>query len=241
MSYVQSVASAAFFSALESRLDRYDLLTHPYYQAWSNGELTRDDLREYAAEYWHHVSAFPTYLSALHSRLPDGALRRTVLANLADEEGLLHAGPDARPHSDLWMDFATGMGANGAAVRTRSLAPQTRALLDHFRAAMQASPAAALAALYAYESRVPAIAKTKAEGLEAHYATDAATRRYFTLHTTADVYHSQVWRDALADELAAHPEQTEAALSAGEAAAHALWSTLDGVESARHSRAAAAA
>jgi len=239
MSYVPSHASAAFFSALETRLDRYDLLTHAYYKAWSAGELTRDDLREYAAEYWHHVSAFPTYLSTLHSRLPDGGLRRTVLANLADEEGLLHAGADARPHSDLWMDFATGMGADESSVRARSLAPQTRALLDHFEAAMQASPAAALAALYAYESRVPAIARTKAEGLEAHYMADAATRRYFTLHTTADVFHSQVWGDALAAELAAHPEHTEAALASGEAAAQALWSTLDGIESARHSRAAA--
>ena len=77
--------SPVFFSALEDRLERYDLLKHPYYQAWSKGELTREDLREYASEYWHHVSAFPTYLSALHSQLPDGELRRTVLENLADE------------------------------------------------------------------------------------------------------------------------------------------------------------
>ena len=73
-----SDASAAFFSALDARLQRYNLLQHPYYQAWSKGELTRGDLREYAAEYWHHVSAFPAYLSALHSRLPDGKLRRDV-------------------------------------------------------------------------------------------------------------------------------------------------------------------
>ena len=96
-----------FFSALDSRIARYNLLEHPFYQAWSKGELTRDELRAYASEYWHHVSAFPTYLSALHARLGDGTLRRTVLANLADEEGL----PGGRPHSDLWMDFAAGMGA----------------------------------------------------------------------------------------------------------------------------------
>ncbi len=108
---------SSFFSALEARLDSYDLLKHPYYQAWSKGELTREDLREYASEYWHHVSAFPAYLSALHSNLPDGQLRRTVLANLADEEGLA----DGHPHSDLWMDFARGMGANESDVRGREL------------------------------------------------------------------------------------------------------------------------
>jgi pyrroloquinoline-quinone synthase len=234
-------SSASFFSALDARIDGYDLLKHSYYQAWSAGELTRDDLREYASEYWHHVSAFPAYLSALHSRLPDGRLRRVVLENLADEEGLLHASEDARAHSDLWMDFATGMGAEEAEVRGRELNAETQALIAHFCSAMHGSPTAALAALYAYESRVPAIAKTKAEGLEKHYGADAATRRYFTVHTTADVYHAQVWRDALAAELAARPEEAEAALTAAEDAARALWATLDGVEAKRQQRVAVAA
>jgi pyrroloquinoline-quinone synthase len=234
-------SSAAFFAALDACVERYDLLQHAFYQAWSAGELTREDLREYAAEYWHHVSEFPAYLSALHSRLPDGKLRRTVLENLADEEGLLHGGEDARPHSDLWMDFATGMGAEEGAVRERELAHETRALLGRFREAMNGSTAAALAALYAYESRVPAIAKTKAEGLERHYGADAATRRYFAVHTTADVYHAQVWRDALTAELAERPEHTEAALAAAEDAAKALWVALDGVERKRQQRIALAA
>lgn len=224
--------SAVFFSALEGRIDRYNLLNHPYYQAWSKGELTREDLREYASEYWHHVSAFPAYLSALHSALPDGKVRRTILENLADEEGL----QDGAPHSDLWMDFARGMGAEESAVRVREIGPHTRALIEHFRAAMTKSPAEAMAALYTYESRVPAIAKTKAEGLEQHYGTDAATRRYFTLHTKADVHHARVWHDLLTAELEAHPDQTEAALQAGEDAARTLWATLDGIEAGRHGR-----
>ena len=77
MSEVSAVTQ--FFAALDARIARYDLLQHPFYQAWSKGELTRDELREYASEYWHHVSAFPTYLSALHARLEDAPLRRTVL------------------------------------------------------------------------------------------------------------------------------------------------------------------
>ena len=230
-------SSTAFFPALEIRLKNYDLLQHPFYQAWSKGELTREDLREYASEYWHHVSAFPAYLSALHSQLPDGKLRRVVLENLADEEGL----SDGTPHSDLWMDFARGMGAEETAVRDRKIGPQTRALLEYFRATMELSPEPALAALYAYESRVPAIARTKEDGLTHHYGADAATRRYFTVHTTADVHHARVWRNALTAELAAHPEETEAALAAGEEAARVLWATLDGIEKARQARMAAAA
>jgi pyrroloquinoline-quinone synthase len=181
----------AFFTALDARIAPYNLLEHPFYQAWSTGELTREELREYASEYWHHVSSFPTYLSALHARLEDAPLRRTVLENLADEEAI----PGGRPHSELWMDFATGMGAQPDDVRSREVQPETIALVEHFRQAMQAAPAAALATLYTYESRVPAIARTKAEGLRAHYGADAATARYFTLHQTADVHHAPrlVW------------------------------------------------
>lgn len=218
-----------FFAALDARIARYDLLQHPFYQAWSQGELTRDELREYASEYWHHVSAFPTYLSALHAHLDDAPLRRTVLENLADEEGL----PAGRPHSDLWMDFATGMGANSADVRDRKLQPETASLIAHFRGAMQASTASALASLYTYESRVPAIAHTKAEGLKQYYGADKATARYFTLHQTADLRHAQVWRDAIEAELTAHPEDADTALDAAEATASILWSALSGIERER--------
>ena len=226
--------NAEFWSRFEERVAPYDLLKHPFYQAWSKGELTRGDLREYAAEYWHHVAAFPTYLSALHSRLPDGEMRREVLRNLAEEEGV--DSPTGRPHSDLWMDFAEGMGAARAEVESREIAPETVALMATFRGLMQEGKASsAMAALYAYESKVPAIAVTKAEGLAKHYGTDGAAARYFTLHQTADVAHAGVWRELIDKDLAASPESAEAALSAGEQAARALWVALDGVERRRRS------
>jgi pyrroloquinoline-quinone synthase len=228
-------ATTAFWSRFEERVAPYNLLTHPFYQAWSRGDLTRDDLRTYAAEYWHHVSAFPTYLSALHSRLPDAELRREVLRNLSEEEGT--DAPTARPHSDLWMDFAEGMGATRSDVESHAVQPEMTALLNTFRIAMaDPTPAAAFAALYAYESKVPAIAVTKAEGLAAHYDADATTARYFTLHQTADVAHASVWRELINQQIANDPAAAEAALASAERAAHALWTALDGVERERLAR-----
>lgn len=228
-------STTEFWNRFEERTAPYNLLAHPFYQAWSRGELTREDLRVYAAEYWHHVSAFPTYLSALHSRLPDAELRREVLRNLAEEEGT--DAPAGRPHSDLWMDFAEGMGASRDEVTMHAVQPEMKSLLGTFRAAMQEpEPAAAFAALYAYESKVPAIAVTKAEGLAAHYGADAAAMRYFTLHQTADVAHASVWRELIDKQIALEPAATEAALEAGERAARALWTALDGVERERLAR-----
>jgi pyrroloquinoline-quinone synthase len=225
-------ANVEFWIRFEERVAPYDLLKHPFYQAWSKGELTHNDLREYAAEYWHHVSAFPAYLSALHSRLPDGEMRREVLRNLAEEEGV--DSPTGRPHSDLWMDFAEGMGAMPADVRARKPGPETEALIAAFRGLMQDGNAgSAMAALYAYESKIPAIAITKAEGLAKHYQTEGLAARYFTLHQTADVAHAAVWRELIDKELTASPESADAALNAGEQAAKALWIALDGVERRR--------
>ena len=218
----------AFLAALEERIARYDLLCHPYYKAWTAGQLTRDDLREYAADYYHHVAAFPTYLSALHSRLEDGEARRAVLRNLCEEE------IDGRPHSELWLDFVGGMGADRDEVRERAPLAEVRELIAEFRrVAREGTTAEALAAFYAYESQVPRVAKQKADGLAQRYGADAKTCGYFTLHQFADVEHSHVWRELLSAEVTKHPEQAEAALNTAESRRSALWHALDGMEARR--------
>jgi pyrroloquinoline-quinone synthase len=232
--------SAEFFQQLDARIAKYDLLCHPFYQAWSEGKLTREDLREYAQDYYHHVEAFPTYLAELGIRLDEGELRRAILANMADEKGLEDAfGEPARAHSELWLDFAEGMGARREMISHCPL-PEIKALMAFFhRVASEGAPEEALAAFYAYESQVPRVAKEKARGLQQRYGADAKTCGYFTLHTTADVYHSQVWRQQLAKRLEAHPDTAEKALTAGENAAKALWRALDGIEARRTMKAAA--
>lgn len=217
-----------FLQELNARIARYDLLCHPFYQAWSEGKLTGADLREYAADYYHHVAAFPTYLSAFHARLEDGGLRRNVLRNLADEE------IEGRAHADLWLDFAEGMGARPADVTARKPLAHIAQLIAHFRQVAQTGTRAeVLATLYAYESQVPRVAAEKAKGLRERYGSDARTCGYFTLHQFADVKHSAVWRDELTRELATDPGQTFAALAAAETAAQKLWQALDGVEARR--------
>lgn len=223
-----------FLEELDARIAKYDLLCHPFYKAWSAGELTREDLREYALDYYQHVHAFPSYLAAFALRLNEGELRRAVLANMRDEQG----GENELAHSDLWLDFAEGMGARRAALGHMPVKEMNQ-LTSHFaRVAEEGTPEEALAAFYAYESQVPQIAKEKDRGLREWYGADEQTTRYFTLHATADVYHSNVWREQLAKRVEANPETAEKALNAAEAAAKALWTALDGMEARRMQTAA---
>ena len=222
-----------FLSLLDQRIHSYDLLCHPFYKAWSAGELTRDDLRAYAEGYYPHVEAFPGYLAQLGVRLEEGELRRADLANMNDEKGGEDSfGEPERSHSELWLDFVEGMGGNRAPKRRP--VGEVRKLISCFqRVAGEGTPEEALAAFYAYESQVPRVAQEKDRGLREIYGANEKTRGYFTLHATADVYHSQVWRKQLEKRVKANPETAERALVAAETAAKALWNVLDGFEARR--------
>jgi pyrroloquinoline-quinone synthase len=223
-----------FLRELDARVAKYDLLCHPFYKAWSAGDLTREDLRAYALDYYQHVNAFPSYLAAFALRLNEGELRRAVLANMRDEQGG-DAGPGetAEAHSDLWMDFAEGMGAARGTYGHKAV-PEVKRLVKHFaRVAEEGTPEEALAAFYAYESQVPRVATEKDRGLRELYSADEHTTRYFTLHATADVYHANIWREQLGKRVAENPETAGQALDAAEAAAKALWNALDGIEMRR--------
>ena len=222
-----------FLSLLDQRIHSYDLLCHPFYKAWSAGELTRDYLRAYAEGYYPHVEAFPGYLAQLGVRLEEGELRRAVLANMNDEKGGEDSfGEPERSHSELWLDFVEGMGGNRAPKRRP--VGEVRKLISCFqRVAGEGTPEEALAAFYAYESQVPRVAQEKDRGLREIYGANEKTRGYFTLHATADVYHSQVWRKQLEKRVKANPETAERALVAAETAAKALWNVLDGFEARR--------
>ena len=117
---------------------------------------------------------------------------------------------------------------------------EIRQLIRHFhQVAGEGSAEEALAAFYAYESQVPHIAKEKERGLRESYGADDKTCGYFSLHATADVYHSKVWRKQLEKRIASHPEAADAALNAAENAARMLWKALDGIDARRVARAVA--
>lgn len=225
---------AEFSAQLDARIAQYDLLCHPFYKAWAAGELTRADLREYAQDYYHHVEAFPSYLAAFALRLEEGELRSAVLTNMCDERGVEGGvGKDSVPHSELWLDFAEGMGSSRD-LRWHTPIPEIRQLTKYFQGVADgASSEEALATFYAYESQVPRVAQEKARGLRERYGADEKTCGYFSLHATADVYHSRVWRSQLEKRVEENPACAEAALDAAENAARTLWRALDGIEARR--------
>lgn len=214
----------SWWAELHSRIQSYDLLRHPYYVAWSMGQLTKQEIAEYAGDYYHHVKAFPDYLAELENRLPDGELKDSIKQNRLEEKG----------HSDLWLNFAEGMGADREAVKRGSPSATMASLMNTYMETARKAPVVeALTQFYAYESQVPRVAGEKGRWLNETYNCDTKTRYYFTLHETADVRHAEVWRQLINTELEKDPQSAESALTAGETGARKLWEALDGIDAAR--------
>jgi pyrroloquinoline-quinone synthase len=209
-------------SEIDALVERKHLLKHPFYTAWTEGTLTLEALRGYAGQYYRHVLSFPTYLSAVHSETPDLETRQYLLENLIDEER------GSENHPELWLRFAEGIGCRREDVRAAAPLPETAACDRVFRDVASQGAAAGLAALYAYESMVPAVAESKIDGLKRHYAIDdESTLRFFTVHLEVDERHADVARDLL--ERTAPADERSAAKRAASDALDALWGLLDGV------------
>jgi pyrroloquinoline-quinone synthase len=212
-----------FLTALDALIAEKHLLQHPFYQLWSQGRLTRENLREYAVSYYPQVAAFPTYVSGVHSGCEDAALRQELLENLIEEE----RGPENHPA--LWRKFAAALGAAESDMASSPRTPEVAETIAEFRRSTRGSTAEGLAALYAYESQIPEISKTKREGLTEFYGiAEGDATLFFSVHETADVWHRQVEREALG-RVAGTPEERAKALEAARRCCEALNRALDGV------------
>ncbi len=171
----------------------------------------------------HHVAAFPTYLSAVHAKCDDQITRKQLLANLIDEEA---GSPN---HPELWLQFAEGLGVSRANVQDAEKWSETGNLIDTFRSICgDPSIAQGLAALYAYESQIPAICESKIDGLKKHYGfTNPKDYQYFGVHIEADREHSAAERKML--ESFVNKENFESIKASVNRVLDALWEMLSGV------------
>jgi pyrroloquinoline-quinone synthase len=212
-----------YLDKIDDAIAEKHLLKHPFYLAWTRGELSRKALTDYARQYYHHVAAFPTYLSAVHAKCNDQATRKQLLGNLIDEEA---GSPN---HPELWLKFAEALGVSDVVVRSTDKQPETKNLIDTFRSICgEGSTAEGLAALYAYESQIPAICESKIDGLKRHYGfINPEHYRYFSVHIEADREHSAAERKMLGTYIDHH--NFESVKESVNRVLNTLWEMLSGV------------
>ena len=220
-----------FSKQLADKLDEYHLLKHPFYQAWNEGKLNREIIKDYAEQYYQHVKAFPRYISATHSICEDIEKRKILLENLQDEQN-----PNA-DHPKLWKNFALAMGADPDKIENVKREWFTNDMIENFFYQARKSYAEGLASLYTYERQIPEIAETKIRGLKKFYGvTSKEGLEFFEAHKAADVIHRKEC-EKLLDALS--EEEKDKAEKASVLTARYLWNFLSGMSSKHNLQAAA--
>ncbi len=209
---------------LDSRISRRRLLDHTFYQRWTCGELSREELRDYARNYFHYAMAFPTFISAMHMHTSDLATRQMLLENLIEEER------GEENHPELWLRFCESLGLERDEVTSGAPNAATRNLIATMHSlAREGALHEGLAALYAYESQIPGVAKAKIEGLAKWYSIGAPRDvAFFSVHMEADVVHSETSRSILR-RLCDTPDKVDEAERATSRTLDALYGFLDSV------------
>jgi pyrroloquinoline-quinone synthase len=181
---------------------KYDLNEHPFYRAWRAGTLPPSALSAYAADYAPFIAAV-----------------EQGWRSLGDDD---HANEE-REHTRLWEHFRDAAGAPDA---TDGRGPNVQAMALAATAQQAFSdPATAVGALYAFEAQQPSTARSKLEGLRAHYGMSDDQTAYFRVH--AGDYGERDRLAGVAGRLT--PDERALAVSACETTCQAMWAALDGV------------
>lgn len=215
-----------FLEQLNINLKQYHLLDHPFYQLWNMGKLSHSTLQTYAKEYYHHVAAFPCYISAIHSKCSDIKTRQILLGNLIEEE------QGEENHPELWKRFAEGLGCSRNSFTSEPKLTSTQKLVQGYFKLTAKSFATGLGALYAYERQTPEISDSKIQGLQKFYGvSDYRTLQFFIVHSKVDQWHTQECANMI-DNLS--PEEQKSAYKGAIKGAKLLWQFLDGINISYH-------
>ena len=191
-----------FKQALDSKISKYNLLDHPFYQAWSAGELPVEALKCYAREYGAFISTLPKGWDTLND--PETVEEETE-------------------HIDMWADFADGLNTEVSEAQI----PQVKALLETAENLFSESETA-LGALYAFEAQQPETAKSKLTGLKEFYQLPEKVEPYFETHS----HNEHEAEKLLERIGALPSDSQESVVQACEQMSSALWDALTGIHDA---------
>jgi pyrroloquinoline-quinone synthase len=185
---------------------RWNLLAHSFYQRWTKGNLTRDELCDYIEQYAHVVRAVPAWLEQVR-----GGDSAQVARHAAEE----------RSHVEMWEQFGQALGLSSDAIRSTPANAATARLIQ--AGTELAADGQAAAVVWALEAQTPAVAGAKLAGLSSFYGIGAQDGgRYFAVHQQLDIEHSAELRALCSDG----SERAAAVMS------EALWDLLTSVEAA---------
>ena len=176
------MASLAQFDDL---ISSKSLLKHPFYVAWSKGELTMDDMKVYAREYFQLARRVP----AIVERVRERAIEKKPEIVDAIEHNL----QDEIEHIELWKRFASSLGISEEELLAYRPSQKVLDAVAGLENGAEGTFDEAVSTMYALERELPEISQTKKDGLcEFYNLTSEDAHIYFDEHLK-EAKHLNVW------------------------------------------------
>jgi len=176
-------------------IEERSLLKHPFYQAWSDGKLTRESLAGYSKEYYQLVKAVPIFMTQLMDYVPSSMYNEL---DFHQQEEFSHI--------SMWERFASGLGVSRNDLLNHDGLYKTNHAISGMHTLMS-SFVSGSTAMYALEKEIPKISQTKLEGLAEFYGlTSEDVTKYFKEHMEADIRHTASWKKAI-DGFSGHDQE----------------------------------
>jgi len=171
---------------IDQLIEERSLLNHPFYQAWSDGKLTRESLAGYSKEYYQLVKSVPIFMTQLMDNVPESSYDEL---DYHQQEEFTHIG--------MWEKFASGLGiSRNDLLNHKGLYKTNHAVsgMHHLMTSVESGASA----MYAFEKEIPKISEIKLQGLKEFYGlTSKDVTTYFKEHMVADIRHAASWKDLI--------------------------------------------
>lgn len=179
--------------SIDDNIQHKSLLKHKFYQLWSAGSLSMEDLRGYSKEYFQLVNAVPDLVGNVL-----GQLTSEVEQNVGHINTIKHNMEEEKQHVAPWVSFAEAIGVTRNDLFGYECSRKTRDAVLNMSQLTRSSLAAGISALYTFEKQLPEISTKKIEGLVNFYGVqNERALEYFRIHQKVDIEHSELWRRLL--------------------------------------------
>ncbi len=193
----------ANITCVDSIVEGKSLLKHAFYQRWSKGELTKENLQEYAKEYYQLVIKIPALVASVLNNISEPELKAKVEENLKEE----------REHVALWEGFARSLDISREELLAHKPAQMTLDAIARLEILARYSLESGITTLYSLEKELAQIAATKKDGLTKFYGLMSEdAHKYFDEHLKEES-HLEAWRNGEVNEVSARKVAAASMLS----------------------------
>jgi pyrroloquinoline-quinone synthase len=205
--------------------------THPFHQRMHAGELSRDELRTWAANRWYYQSVLPMKDAAIIANCPLPEIRRAWLDRVVYHDG--RADEDLDSGRERWLRLCEAVGLTRAEVLDeRHVVPGVRFAVDAYVTFARTRPWLEAVASGLTEMFSGHLMQRRVADMLARY--DWISRddlAYFTNRIEAVSGEGKSTLDIVVRH-SATAEQQDAAVAALSFKCDVLWSMLDAIERA---------